>query len=248
MTGPPRPDDAARLARMAELGAYFAIQRVAADDGVDLAALLLDETSVRDFTERTRSAIAASMSVDSSRIPLRMAASSFHLNVVARLMSPVIAAAALCGEVPRFTRESVKWLGSTGHAPQFGVTDLDWAPAPTPTRAAEVISQSVLASIVGPFNDTLASALSLSAHVSWGNAISTANGAVTVMSMARPDLEQPGRALVRALLDTESLRNTGGFTDGRFVRRSCCLFYQAPGAGLCGDCVLTASGVTALDA
>ncbi|MGB7360913.1 MAG: (2Fe-2S)-binding protein [Mycobacterium sp.] len=28
------------------------------------------------------------------------------------------------------------------------------------------------------------------------------------------------------------------YTQGRFVRRSCCLFYQAPRAGLCGDCVL----------
>ena len=105
-----------------------------------------------------------------------------------------------------------------------------------------MISDSLLATIVGPLNETLKTTASLSDRVSWGNTISAANGAVTVMAMSRPDLEQSGRALVRALLDIGPLHDTGDFDGGRFVRHSCCLFYQAPSGGLCGDCVLTVSG------
>lgn len=236
-----RADGAALLARTAELGEYFAIPRLAEGEGADLATLLLDEATVREFADRTLAAIATSMNCDPGRIPMRVAASSFQLNVVARLISPVIGAAASCREIPLLTLESTRWRGTAGHTPQFGVTDLEWAPAPTATRAAEAISASLLASVVGPFHQTLHSALSLSTRVSWGNAISAANGAVTVMSLTRPDLEPAGRALVQALLATEPLEDTGSFATGRFVRRSCCLFYQAPGGGLCQDCVLTVS-------
>jgi len=45
-----------------------------------------------------------------------------------------------------------------------------------------------------------------------------------------------------------SLRGTGEFVRSgpggprlQFVRHSCCLPYRVPGAGTCGDCVLTAS-------
>jgi ferric iron reductase protein FhuF len=37
------------------------------------------------------------------------------------------------------------------------------------------------------------------------------------------------------------LAGTGSFTGDRFTRRSCCLYYQAPRSGLCGDCVLVTS-------
>ena len=82
--------------------------------------------------------------------------------------------------------------------------------------------------------------MSLSTHVTRGNVISAANGAVSAMAMSRPELEPPGRELVRALLSTETLSGTGRFIGERFVRHSCCLFYRAPGNGLCLDCVLAA--------
>jgi ferric iron reductase protein FhuF len=234
-------DRAALLAKTAELGAYFAVPSLDSGEGADLAGLIADEATVREFVDRTRTAVATSMHCDRGDVPQRMAASSFHLNVVARLISPVVGAATVCGEVPLFTPDSVTWQPTNGHSPQFGTTDLQWASGPTATRAAEVISASILATVVGPLNRTLASTHGLSSQVSWGNTVSAANGAVTVMAMSRPALEQPGRALVRALLDTETLTRTGEFVGDRFVRRSCCLFYQAPRGGLCQDCVLAVS-------
>jgi ferric iron reductase protein FhuF len=234
-------DDAARRARTAEFGDYFALRQAGADDGEALATLLRDETTVRTFVSRTRSAMAASFGCDLARIPARVAASSFQLNVVARLVSPVIGAAAAFGEIPVLTAESVRWLTTESHSPQFVARDLQWVSAHTAHRAAELMSTTILATIAGPLNDTLAATHSLSTRVTWGNAISAANGAVTVMAMSRPDLETAGRDLVRALLRTGPLAGTGDFHGDEFVRRSCCLFYLSPQSGLCGDCVLTAS-------
>jgi ferric iron reductase protein FhuF len=99
----------------------------------------------------------------------------------------------------------------------------------------------VVATILGPLHDALSAATALSSQVTRGNAISAANGAVTVLAMSRPECEPRGRAIVRALMDTEHLMGTGSFVGEKLVRRSCCLYYLAPGAGLCADCVL-ASG------
>ena len=85
---------------------------------------------------------------------------------------------------------------------------------------------------------TLSVLTSLSGRITSGNITSAANGAVTVLGLSRPDRVMRGRALVRALLDTAALTGTGCFRDGHFVRRSCCLYYQVPQSGLCGDCVL----------
>lgn len=240
---PARHDGAALLAGTAALGGYFAIEAWDDGRGDELAALVSDEATVRQFVDRTRSAVAASTGCDPSRIPLRMAASSFQLNVVARIVSPAVGAAALYGVVPVFTRKSVRWEATDHHSPRFGTTGLDWVDAPTPVRAAELISKSLLTNVVGQLNETLRATASLSARVSWGNTISAANGAVTVMALSRPDLEPAGRAVVRALLDTETLTDTGHFVGERFVRHSCCLFYQAPNSGLCQDCVLDATSL-----
>ncbi|MGG7569367.1 (2Fe-2S)-binding protein [Streptomyces sirii] len=47
-------------------------------------------------------------------------------------------------------------------------------------------------------------------------------------------------ALAASLLTTPQLRDSGTLdpTVPAFSRRSCCLYYRAPGGGLCGDCVL----------
>ncbi|MDX1888077.1 (2Fe-2S)-binding protein [Mycolicibacterium sp. 050158] len=235
------PDATALLAETARLGGYFAMAGQGTDRGAHLSALTVDPAAVAGFTDRTRSAIAASMGCDPHRIPIRLAASSFQLNVVSRVISPVLGAAVCGGRVPLFTPESVRWRDTGAHTPQLHTTEVECAPAPTSTAAAGLIAESLLSTIVGPLNDTLRSTMSLSSRVSWGNTISAANGAVTVLAMSRPDLEKLGRALVQALLGVGPLRGAGQFTGAGFVRRSCCLFYQAPGAGLCQDCVLTVS-------
>lgn len=120
----------------------------------------------------------------------------------------------------------------------FAADDLGFVTVAGAAEAAGVIAESALSEIFVPLNEKLSCVVSLSPKISWGNVTSAANGAVTVLAMARPDRERAGRDLVAALLDTTLLHGTGTFDAGAFTRRSCCLFYQAPQSGLCGDCVL----------
>lgn len=234
-------DRDALAAKTAEIGEYFALPKAVGDDWRALPRLF-DDATIGDFVARTRAAIAASTQCDPGEIPLRLAASSFQLGVTARLLSPAVGAASCFGAVPSLDLQSLRWRPNSTHSPQFAVADADWIEAPTPRRAADLIAGSLLTGVLAPLNDTLDTLTSLSPQVSWGNVISAANGAVTVLSMSRPHDEGAGRALVRALADTGPLVRTATFLDGRFVRRSCCLFYQAPGSGLCGDCVLVTEG------
>ncbi|GAB3217502.1 (2Fe-2S)-binding protein [Mycolicibacterium hippocampi] len=225
------------VAQLATLGEYFAIPPQ--DDG-EWRTLpgLLNEVTLRGFVDRTRTAIAAASRCQPGEIPLRLAASSFQLGITARLLSPAVGAASCFDAVPLLGPDSLTWRPTPKPFPQFAAPHIDWADGPTPARAAELIKDSLLRGVLGPLNDTLDRLLSLPPQVSWGNVISAANGAVTVLSMSQPHRESAGRELVRALLDIEPLAGTATYTQGRFVRRSCCLFYQAPRAGLCGDCVL----------
>ena len=234
------PDGTALLAKTAELGEYFALASPDDDEWQELP-LLFEGPRLLDFVKRTQHAIAASTRCDPDDIPARLAASSFQLGIAARLLSPAVGAATCFARVPLLNPTSLRWQPTSKHFPRFAATDVEWAPAATSARAADLISGSLLAEVLRPLNDRLKSLMSLSQQVMWGNVISAANGAVTVLSMSRPQYEPSGRSLVQALLETEPLTGTGRFVHGKFVRQSCCLFYQAPRSGLCGDCVLAVS-------
>ncbi|MGZ4663789.1 MAG: (2Fe-2S)-binding protein, partial [Frankiaceae bacterium] len=62
----------------------------------------------------------------------------------------------------------------------------------------------------------------------------------------RPARRDVTAGLVERMLELPPLSGTGELVqpvrfrpERFFVRRSCCLFYRVPGAGTCGDCVLT---------
>ncbi|MCV7227373.1 (2Fe-2S)-binding protein [Mycolicibacterium komossense] len=229
------------LASTAEIGEYFSLPRVEDDTWRPLAQLF-DDATLKDYVERTRLAIATSSHCEPDDISTKLAASSFQLGIAARLLSPVVGAAACFGAVPILDNRSLVWRPTSRHHAQFAVTEVNWVRAANPERAAALISESVMNGVLGLLNSRLKALVSLSPQVAWGNVISSANGAVTVLAISRPEHEDAGRALVRALLRIEPLVETGDFEGGTFVRRSCCLFYQAPRSGLCGDCVLTMSG------
>lgn len=231
-------DGAALLARTAELGEYFELP-VADEDDWQPMRTLFEPAVLGDFVARTRDAIAGSARCEPDAIAIKTAASSLQLGVVARLLSPVVGAATCFGAVPVLNLRSVRWQSTAGHTPRFAITGLDWVKTPTASTAAAAMSTSVLKAIFTPLNECLRALTALSPQVSWGNVISAANGAVTVLAMSQPRQEPRGRALVRELADTDQLAETATFAGGTFLRRSCCLFYRVPGSGLCTDCVLT---------
>lgn len=229
----------AELAALAGLGEYFTLPvltgTVPDTEWCSLADLFAD-TVLTDHVRRTHAAMTTASGCPPQQIPVRVAASSFQLGVAARLLSPVIGAALCFGAVPVLDRHSLRWQPSLTHTPRFAVAGPDWAD----TGAADAIAATVVPALidVGAHLDRL---FSLSTRVTLGNIASAANGAVTVLGMSRPELLVAGRDLIRALLHTAALAGSGSFTGDRFTRRSCCLYYQVPRSGLCGDCVLVTS-------
>ena len=223
----------------AALGDYFALDEAVGCDWREWAEFLDDDVLI-DFVRRTRTAIAAAAGCAMERIPPRMAASSFHLNVSARLLSPVIGSSVCQSAVPLLTARSVRWAATNHHCPRFADHRMDYMHTGELGATASAICDSVMVDVLAPFGQALRNATGLSDKIIRGNVISSANGAVTVLSMSRPEHSQRGRDLIRHLLESEYLSDTGYFNEQALVRRSCCLFYTGPHPGLCGDCVLAA--------
>ena len=163
------------------------------------------------------------------------------------MLSPVIGSAVCFGVIPVLDERSLFWQPSGGHCPRFATAGPEWASPPDVRAAARVIAATAVSALTA-LGARLGALMSLSPRITLGNITSAANGAVTVLALTRPNCEAPGRELIRALLDTESLAGTGCLSSGHFVRRSCCLYYQAPRSGLCADCVLVAPATSQRDA
>ncbi|OBJ96550.1 hypothetical protein A5638_16840 [Mycolicibacterium fortuitum] len=223
---------------IAALGDFFALPTADPATWRPIRSLCGDRAAVHEYTMRTRAATAAGFRIDEAKVPVKAAASSVHLSITARLLSPVVGAAACLGTVPLLTVDSLFWQPDSSHRPVLGTAGAESVTETDPHRAAAVIAGSLIRNVLSLLNDTMRQAESLSPQVMWGNIASAAHGAVTVLAQSRPDARTRGLDLVAALIATEPLCGTGDFADGRFLRRSCCLFYQVPGGGYCGDCVL----------
>jgi ferric iron reductase protein FhuF len=168
----------------------------------------------------------------------RVAASIAFQGLAARLVSPVLAVAAVHGLVPAWTPESLHWrLAVTGPWPL-------WESAPDADRPpAEELPGAVADRLVGPHLAALVevtrAARAVSARVLWGNAASAVAAAGRMVAGARPEADQRAAAVVGAVLRSAPLAGSGAFESGwAFRRRSCCLYYRIPNGGVCGDCVL----------
>jgi FhuF 2Fe-2S C-terminal domain len=209
------------------VGPYFATTSYAYDAGwLPLTALLDGSGRLAERVESTRQALCA---IAGSDVEPRVAASTAHLGLAARLLSPPLAAAVLDGVVPQWTPETLWWqpvlggpmpLASTGHG---GIT----------TMSAEGFHDGVVATVLSPLTHAVASTYDVSLQVLWGNVASALVAATKLIRVARPDA--PVEPLSAELLTTVPLAGT---MDDLGVRRSCCLYYRVPGGGYCGDCVL----------
>jgi hypothetical protein len=232
------PDPARINNPVAELGEFFALPTADGDSWLPIITLCNDAAMLREYARRAQSAIAASMRVAVADVPIKAAASSVHMSIAARLLSPVIGATTCRGTIPLLTAKTVFWQRASTHRPELGVNGADCVAVTGVRQSADAIVDSLIHEVLHPLNETMRVATSLPQKVLWGNVASAANGAVTVLALLRPADELRGRALVAALIATDPLRDTAQILEGRFRRRNCCLFYQVPAGGYCGDCVL----------
>lgn len=163
---------------------------------------------------------------DSMGSDRRVAASVAHLGLVARLVSPVLAAAVRHGVL-------LDLRGGCWQPPLNSTFPLS-LPEPDRTRVPAGVWAGPLAATVssGPVAELTAAIgrrRAVSRRVLAGNIASAVNGAALLLGPA----SYPAAAELLAGIPGES-----GRPGPAFRRRSCCLRYRVAGAGYCGDCVL----------
>ncbi len=238
-----------QAAELAELGPFFEVAGHPVGDTAPAPwramGELVDDPAVlpaRVAAVRERLASGARRPVDT--VAPRVAASVTQLGLVARLVSPVLGAAALHGRLLGAGLPQLWWRPELGGAFPLSVPVRIGVPSERPGDG-DLAAQLADWLSAGPVADLVAATgrMSVSPQVLWGNVASAVRGAVHVLLTARPDRAGPVTALWTALQSQAPLRGSGTESpEGRFRRRSCCLIYRAAASGsaaFCGDCVLT---------
>ncbi|KRC65026.1 hypothetical protein ASE12_09790 [Aeromicrobium sp. Root236] len=230
------PDDAA-LDLASEVGPFFVLDRWAPDAGWRPFRELTEPDVIADRVAAAREMLAERSRVRIDEIEERATASIVFLGLAARLVSPAFASAVLADRVPHLQLDALWWQPVVGGPWPLARSNV--AGAVSEDLAAD-LDAYVLQAIVAPALDTFARTFAVSPQVLWGNVASSLGGALTMLRTARPDRADAATALFAELLDRGTLAGTGDLDPAgpSFVRRSCCLFYRVPGAGICGDCVL----------
>ncbi|MEW2546627.1 (2Fe-2S)-binding protein [Streptomyces sp. NPDC047002] len=233
------------LDALAGYGPFFGCDSHAAGSAVadgwfPLAAFVDDPAAVHRRVRAVRERLAARHGVAPDAFERRIAVSVCHLGFAARLISPVLALAAL-HDLPVAPRLDTLRMrpASCGTFPLSLPRDLLTGPGVEVEDAADAL----VAGVLGPLGDAFA-ALSVSRHLLWGNVASAVGGAVVSLVAAAPERTGPVRAAAAALLARPELAGTfAAEQDGGLRRRSCCLYYRASpraerATAVCGDCVL----------
>ncbi|NUT54154.1 MAG: ferric iron reductase [Saccharothrix sp.] len=153
----------------------------------------------------------------------RVAASLFFLGYTARLLSPVVAARAVGGVAPDIRPGNVWW--------RYTAEGLQ-------VRLKEPLPGGPIAEALEPVVDAVRAVVPVARGLLWGNAGSSAAGALRMVVRGGVD----GAGVADELFADPPLAGTGEFVpfpgEVVFRRRSCCLYYRLDGGGTCGDCPL----------
>ncbi|MFD4262922.1 (2Fe-2S)-binding protein [Streptomyces sp. NPDC058534] len=174
---------------------------------------------------------------DALRAPeARVAASVAQQGLAARLWSVALACAALTGRVPDLAPGLLRWDPDATAPDDLWLAEVRSRPADTATLA-----DVVLTAHLAPLTVAVHNRYGVATGLLWGNAASALAGAGRELNRwarrhGRTDTAERAGALTAGLLAHPLLAGTGTLTGTAFRRRSCCLYYRVPGAGVCGDC------------
>jgi ferric iron reductase protein FhuF len=232
------------LNEVAQIGDFFALDRP------DLAGIplrrLVDSSEVYHARiDATGIALSRLLNLDPDELPRRPLASLAFLGISARLVAPALAAAAIYRLVPELTLDNVNEAElAVGrvvlHLTEFHGLD------PTPTSEiadlADLIDGHLLQGPLAGLVSAFAAREALHPRLLWGNVASTVASSAKLVGRHRPGHTDTTNELARLILDRTPLSECGYLTQDDQVldyhRRSCCLYYQFPNAGTCGDCPL----------
>ncbi|GAY12143.1 hypothetical protein TOK_0533 [Pseudonocardia sp. N23] len=185
---------------------------------------------------------------DAGPVDDRIAASVAMQGLAARVLSAPLAVAVLHDVVPALTAADVHWRVSvTGPWPLW-VADPGFLAGPGLDAAdlGAALADLLVDEHLAPLVDAVRALVGVSPRTLWGNAASSVAAGRRLVGNGRPHVAARAARIAAVVLDHPALAAAGerlapvppdvGWT---FRRRSCCLYYKAPGGGTCGDCVLT---------
>ena len=242
-----RVTQGARWAELAALGPYFAVDTHLPGSHVcppwrPLGELISTPATLTARIGDVRARLAAAAGCPAGGVEFRVAASVAQLGLCARLLSPVLGAAA-AGWALSVDTAQARWVPALGgpfrlSLPAAADAEAEEAPEAGPSGSAPLI---LLAGPVRQLVEAVA-AMAVSPRVLWGNVASAVSGAVTMIAVARPDLAAAAAEAAAAVLRYPALAGTyRGTPAAGFRRRNCCLIYRLSPDGpdrYCGDCVL----------
>jgi hypothetical protein len=234
-------DAAEALRRTSALGGFFAVDLEPEGPVWQPFSVLLrsDGSALRAEVGALRSRLAARAGVALDDVAGRVAASVWFLGWSNRLISPWLGAEAVAGVVPVVSADDLLWRPAPAQPVPLAVRELAGVGPTGEGLSGEAdLYAACVASLVQPLLMATAAAYPVSRRLLWGNVASAAAGAATVVAGSSPAQAVAARAALDRLLTTGDLVGQGEWRGPQFVRRSCCLMYRLPDAGLCGDCVL----------
>lgn len=243
----PETDIASTLRVAARFGPYFTWESW--DGAPEWRPLrdLLEAEVVADRVVVGRQTLARMAGLATDAIAERVAASIVFLGVTSRLVSPLLAAAAVGGVLPVPDFEGIRWRPA-----ESGPMPIAWhglaaaGVAADPATAAQVLTRTTTRALIEPMLEAFGSRFLVSRHVLWGNVASALAGAAGMIADSAPIHAGRSAAIVDRMLAVPPLLGTAILTRPHpdrarwfLIRRNCCLYYRIPGSGMCGDCILT---------
>jgi ferric iron reductase protein FhuF len=209
---------------------------------------LTDADVIAERVDAARLVLTRMSGLGRAEIGERVVASVVFLGLASRLLSPILAAAAVGEALPVPDPERMWWRPVDGGPIPIayrGLSAVDCA-GHDAAAVASTLTRAATRGLVEPVLDAFGRRFGLSPHVLWGNVASALGGAAGMIADTAPGHAERAAAIVERALALPPLRGTATLTrpdSGRprwfLVRRNCCLYYRIPGGGTCGDCVLT---------
>jgi len=228
---------------IAALGPFFTVEAHLPGDRPRLPWLTVGGLASRpDPMQRrisaVRDALAANAGSLAEQIEARVAASTAHFGVVARLVSPALAALVF-GYQLSTDPSQLWWHDVLGRPCSLSVPEpvhgLD-------SRSAETACRQLIAEVIEPLTSVVATLVPISTRVLWGNVASAVNSASMQIAARQPEAADPAQRLAEMVFRTPQLRTERNQPGPGFRRSSCCLYYRLSperAKGICDDCVLS---------
>jgi hypothetical protein len=241
-----RVTQGSRWTELAALGPYFAVDSHPPGSHVcppwrPLGELISTPGALAARIGDVRARLAAAAGCPADGVEFRVAASVAQLGLCARLLSPVLGAAA-AGWALSVDTAQARWVPALGGPFRLSLPAEAEEEAEVPEAGPS--GTAPLALLAGPVRQLVeaVAAMAVSPQVLWGNVASAASGAATMIAAARPDLAAAAAEAAAAVLRYPALAGTyRGSPAAGFRRRNCCLIYRLSPDGpdrYCGDCVL----------